>query len=189
MDCVTAAVQAVFATGKVDAKRIGLIGHSFGGYQTNFIITQTDMFAAAVSGAGIGDTQRHYFGLEHNGITSGSMWRYESQQFRMGTSFFDSKEGYWRNNPIVHADAIKTPLLLWAGEIDHVVPFEQSLTFYLALRRLGKKSIFLVYPQGDHSLTIPGQQKDLSQRVIQWFDYFLKDAADVGWIKVGTSAD
>lgn len=189
-DCVTAAVTQVVATHGIDATRIGLMGHSFGGYETDFILTQTTMFAAAVSGAGIGNTVGFYFSLNTNGGgAEDGMWRFENQQQRMGVSFYDDKEAYLRNSPLYHADKIKTPLLFWTGKTDVVVPYEQSVNLYLALRKLRAKTILLAYPEEGHSLNKEANQQDLTTRIVQWFDYYLKGETDVGWISVGTSEE
>ncbi|RKS03053.1 dipeptidyl aminopeptidase/acylaminoacyl peptidase [Flavobacterium sp. 102] len=188
-DCVIAAVEAVIATGKIDPKKIGLIGHSFGGYEVDFIVTQTDLFTAAVSGAGVSDVTRRYFDLSKNSIHMHEMWRYETQQIRMGGSFYEIKNDYLNNSPLLHTDTIKTPLLLWSGKNDIIIPFEQSVAFYLALRRLKMPTILLGYPNEDHTLSKKDNQKDLTQRILKWFDYYLKDQKDIAWIRVGTSYD
>lgn len=189
VDCVTAGVTAIIEKGIVAKDKIGLIGHSFGGYETNFIITQSALFAAAVSGAGISDPIALYFNIGQNRNMLSDMWRFESQQWRMGKSLYADKEGYLRNSPIMHADKIKTPLLLWAGKKDQIVPMHQSVAFYLALRRLRVKNIFLGYPEEEHSIENPVNQMDLTHRVQQWFDYFLKGKTDEEWISKGTSFD
>src|SRR5690606_7082521 len=81
------------------------------------------------------------------------MWRFENQQWRMGKSFFEDKQGYDRNSPIVYAKNITTPLLSWTGDQDKQVNWNQSIEFYLALRRLGKKHILLLYPNEGHVLS------------------------------------
>ncbi|TBX67490.1 S9 family peptidase [Flavobacterium silvisoli] len=183
-DCVTAAVMAALSKASINPKKVGLMGHSYGGYETNFIITQTDIFAAAVSGAGISNTISRYFGLAFN-LTNTDLFRYENQQWRMGASFFDAKQGYWDNSPIMHADHVKTPILLWHGKLDDTIPFDQCVSFYLALRRLGRQTIMVAYPDEGHDLSKPENQEDLTSRIIQWFDYFLKDNANIGWISNG----
>jgi dipeptidyl aminopeptidase/acylaminoacyl peptidase len=103
----------------------------------------------------------------------------------MGSSFYANKEYYWMNSPIAHAEKITTPLLQWAGKDDPTVPFDQSVSFYMALRRLGLQTILLLYPQGGHYLLKAEQQIDLTKRIMQWFDHFLKGRGDAGWIKAG----
>jgi dipeptidyl aminopeptidase/acylaminoacyl peptidase len=166
-----------------------LYGHSFGGYETNFIISQTPIFAAAVSGAGISDNISYYFNISKNGTFQSEMWRFESQQWRMGKSLYEDKEAYLRNSPIMNAEKVKTPLLLWTGKEDRVIPYNQSISYYLALRRLGAKSIMLIYPEEDHTLENPVNKADLSKRMMNWFDYFLKKESFSEWISTGTSSD
>ncbi|TDE29400.1 S9 family peptidase [Flavobacterium ranwuense] len=189
VDCVTAAVNTVLDKGLVDKSKIGLFGHSFGGYETNFIISQTPIFAAAVSGAGISDIISFYFNISKNGIFQSDMWRFENQQWRMGKSLYDDKEGYCRNSPIMHAENVKTPLLLWTGKNDRIVPWNQSISYYLALRRLGVKNRLLVYPNEDHSLENAENQTDLSKRMMAWFDHLLKGKPVQEWISKEVSAD
>lgn len=189
MECVTAAVDAVIEKGFIDKNKMGLYGHSFGGYETNFIISQTPIFAAAVSGAGISDNISYYFNISKNGTFQSEMWRFESQQWRMGKSLYEDKEAYLRNSPIMNAEKVKTPLLLWTGKEDRVIPYNQSISYYLALRRLGAKSIMLIYPAEDHTLENPVNKADLSKRMMNWFDYFLKKESFSEWISTGTSSD
>ena len=188
-DCVTAAVNTVVDKGLVDKNKIGLYGHSFGGYETNFIISQTTIFAAAVSGAGISDIISFYFNISKNGVFQSDMYRFESQQWRMGKSLYDDKEGYLRNSPIMHAENVKTPLLLWAGKNDRIVPWNQSISYYLALRKLGVKNRLLVYPNEDHSLENADNQRDLSKRMMAWFDHLLKGEPVPEEIPKGISAN
>lgn len=164
-----------------------MFGHSFGGYECNFIISQSNLFAAAVSGAGVSDVIGAYFNISRNGIFQSDMWRYESQQFRIGKSLYDDKDSYSRNSPILNAQNVKTPLLLWTGKNDRIIPWNQSVSYYLALRKLRTKSIMLVYPSEDHSLENPDNQIDLTNRMMQWFDYFLKDDLRPTWITKGVS--
>lgn len=183
--CVIAGVKQIIEKGIVDSGKIGLIGHSFGAYETNFILTQTNLFAAAVSGAGISDNISLYFNIGKNGFAIPDMWRFESQQWRMGKSLYEDPEGYLRNSPIMGAYKVITPLLLWTGKNDRSVPMNQSISYYLALRRLGQKCIFLAYPNEDHSLTIRENQADLTQRIFDWFDHFLRGNPSE-WILKGT---
>ncbi|MNR07497.1 Prolyl oligopeptidase family protein [compost metagenome] len=117
------------------------------------------------------------------------MWRFENQQYRIGKSLYDDKEGYVRNSPIMHAENVKTPLLLWTGKNDRIVPWNQSITYYLALRRLGVTTKMLVYPDEDHSLDKADNQKDLSTRMMVWFDQLLKGEASSELISKATSAE
>lgn len=113
------------------------------------------------------------------------IWRFESQQFRMGKSLFDDRDGYRKNSPIEHVEKIRTPLLSWTGDSDLEVKLDQSVEFFLALRRLEKKHIMLVYPKEGHTLRDHRNQKDLSVRLTQWFAYFLKNEPPAPWINEG----
>ena len=185
LDCVTTAVNKVIDMGYTEQGKIGLKGQSFGAYETNYIISQTNLFSAAVSGAGVSDVARHYFTLnkEDNKIDA---WRYENQQYRMGKSFFENPQGYLDNSPLMQAAGINTPLLTWAGLQDENVLPEQALTFYIALRRLNKKHIMLRYPNDGHIFVNGKNQIDLTNRIQQWFDHFLKKEPAAAWIQKGT---
>jgi len=189
LESVKSAVNAILEKGFVNRNRIGLYGHSFGGYEANFIISQTGLFAAAVSGAGISDIIGYYFNISKNGIAQSEMWRFESQQYRMGNSLFEEKENYLKNNPLLNTNKVNTPLLLWSGKEDRVVPYTQSMSYYLALRRMKKPTIMLIYPKEDHNLKKQDNQADLSRRMMEWFNYFLKDKKTAEWISEGTSSD
>jgi dipeptidyl aminopeptidase/acylaminoacyl peptidase len=183
VDCVVSATTKVIEKGLVFPNKIGLIGHSFGAYETAFIITQTNLFGAAVAGAAATDLTSFYLTVGNSGKPD--MWRFESQQWRMGKSLFEDKEGYDRNSPVVHAKNISTPLLSWTGSDDRQMNSNQSIEFYLALRRLQKNHIMLVYPKEEHTIRSKENQKDLFCRIHQWFDYHLKDIPAPSWIKTG----
>jgi dipeptidyl aminopeptidase/acylaminoacyl peptidase len=186
LDCVVAATQKVIDMGIIDKDKIGLMGHSFGGYEANFIITQTDIFAAAVSGSGVSDMVSWYLTMGWNG-SKPDMWRSETQQWRMGKSFYDDQHAYYRNSPIVHALNIQTPVLLWSGKLDYQVDWHQNMEFYLALRRLGKKNIMLLYPDEGHVIFGVDNQIDLTNKTQDWFDYYLKDKKTTEWINKGVA--
>lgn len=186
-DGIASATKSVIQNYPIDAGRIGLMGHSFGGFEALFTITQSNLFATAVSGAGVSDPIRHYFELNKNGsLGKDSMFKFENQQLRFGDSFFNMKEAYLDNSALINADRITTPLLQWFGKNDKVVPGDQSMALYLALRRLGRPTVLLQYPNEEHNLWLPENQIDLSRRVNQWFDYYLKDKKEIEWIKAGT---
>jgi dipeptidyl aminopeptidase/acylaminoacyl peptidase len=178
---VTAAVEKAIELGDVDKDRIGLIGFSFGGYETAYIVTQTNLFAAAVAGAPVtdlitysltvGGTQR----IPHS-------WRFEKQQFRIDGPYYDRIEEFVENSPIYQAKNIETPLLTWVGENDTQIESRQGIHLYNALRRMGKKHVLLMYPGEGHFLGKEENQQDLYNRVTAWFDHYLKGAEPEEWI-------
>ncbi|MET3019378.1 S9 family peptidase [Flavobacterium hydatis] len=182
--CVLSAVDAVIARGFVDQKKIGLIGHSFGGYATDLIITQTDRFAAAVSGAAWTDLVSSYLYVGST-FSRPDFYRAEYDQLRIGKSLFEDTDSYLNNSPVLKAANVKTPLLGWTGEQDRHIHYLQSMEFYLALRRLNKSHILLVYPEEGHSLSKQENQKDLNERIKQWFDHYLKNDKPKDWMKNG----
>lgn len=181
-DCVIAATNSVLEIAPIDKNRLGLIGHSFGGYETDFIITQTDLFAAAVAGAGVSDFTSWYFSIGKGDIKP-EAWRFETQQLRMGKTWFEDMDGYLRNSPLNAVSKVTTPLLSYTGESDPTVNPNQTLEFYLALRRLNKEHIMLIYPKDDHAIQIPENQIDLTGRLSDWFGYYLKGEKRPDWFE------
>lgn len=179
--CVTAAVEKVLSLERIIPNKIGLAGHSFGGYEVNFLLTHTSLFAAAVSGSSVVDPITGTFSYSD---ASGEIdyWRYENQQFRIGKSLYEDTKSYLENSPLMFANMINTPLLTWAGKQDIVVRSTQSQILYAALRRQKKNHIMLLYPDEGHSLSRPENQLDLTSRVESWFGYYLKNEP-ASWIK------
>lgn len=179
--CTTAAVNEVLLQGDVDSKRLGLIGHSFGGFESSYIVTKSSLFAAAVAGAPQTDHLSGYLTIGEN-YKKAETWRFEYFTNRMIKPLFDNLEGYIHNSPLYGVPNIKTPLLLWTGENDKHVASTQSTELYLAMRRLGKKVTMLRYPEENHSLENPDKQADLIQKVMEWFSYYLKDEPKKEWM-------
>ncbi len=186
LDCVTSAVQKVIDMGYADPEKIGLQGHSWGGYQSSFILTQTDMFACVVTGAPPTDLESFYnniygnTGTNHTGIM-------EIGQVRMGRGVtpWSHREIYQRENPMFHAPKISTPFMILHGTRDGAVDWTQGLEFYNAARRLGKEVIFLSYPGEPHHLRNEYNQKDFQTRMKQYFDHYLMDKPAPEWMKEG----
>jgi dipeptidyl aminopeptidase/acylaminoacyl peptidase len=183
VDCVLSAVREVLANEVIDPKRIGLIGHSFGGYEVNFIVTQTNKFATVVSSAGVSDIISNYLYVAWN-TAKPNGFRYEFQQVKMGISPFDNYEAYYKNSPITFAKQVETPILLWSGEDDKQVHYFQSLEFHLALRRLQKPNILLLYEKEKHTISNQNNQIDLTHRIQEWFNYYLKQGNKPDWFAI-----
>lgn len=174
LECVTAAVNKVLGLGYADPKRLGLIGFSFGGYRTTFIVTQTSLFAAAVSGGGWTDLVS---------ADLGSPGRIETAQFAMGP-LWDAPDIWQSQSPSYGISRLTTPLLLYKGDRDVSVG-DQPLMFYKAAYRLGKPVVMLEYPQGGHGIGNPQDRLDFRIRVQQFFDHHLKGAPAPRWLSDG----
>ncbi|GAA6765741.1 hypothetical protein AAFH68_16790 [Flavobacterium sp. CGRL1] len=182
VDCVETAVKAVLKQHDIDEKKIGLIGHSFGGFETFFIITQSRLFACAVAGAGTANFLSSYLAVSPNfGIPN--FFKMEHGQARMKGSPYQNMDEYLKNSPVIHAANVTTPLLSWTGLQDTQVLPTQSFEFYMALRRLGKTHIMLAYPNEGHDITEKENAIDLTRRIEAWLDYYLKDAKAPLWLK------
>jgi dienelactone hydrolase len=173
VDCVLKAVNTALASASIDAKKMGLIGHSYGGHETSLMITKTPIFAAAVAGSASTNMISDYLSL--NEVTQNiKFWKFELQQYRMGSPPFGNWEAYMKNSPVMNAEKIVTPLLSWTGKSDGTVDWRQSVELHLALKRLNKTNTLLVYPNEGHILHNLDAQLDLTARIKNWFDKYLK---------------
>jgi dipeptidyl aminopeptidase/acylaminoacyl peptidase len=184
VEALVPAVEQVLATGMVDPARVGIIGHSWGGYQTAFTVTQTDMFAAAVAGAPLTNLISMYLSIYWN--TGGTDARiFEISQGRMEVPFWEDLDAYKRNSPVFHIQNMNTPLLMAFGDQDGAVEFNQGVEMYNAARRAGKDMILLVYPGENHSLARRPNQLDYHRRIREWFAHYLKGEPAASWITDG----
>lgn len=185
LECVTKGIEAItLAESAIDETKIGLIGHSFGGYKTSFILSQTDLFAAGVSGAGAHDLIS--FSYEYNyALNKPNYFRVEGPQQDFRVSFGESPTKYYMNSPIHFAQNYKSPVLLWAGLQDYNSHWEQTRHMYIALQRYKKPVIALFYKKEGHNLRKKKGQLDLTHRILDWFDYYLKKKIDTEWINKG----
>jgi dipeptidyl aminopeptidase/acylaminoacyl peptidase len=184
LDDITAAVQAVIDQGYADPDRIGLQGHSWGGYQSSFIVTQTDLFAAVVTGAPLTNLMSMY-NILYKRTGSGNGPILEWSQGRFGVTPWDDFDLYVRQSPVHHADKITTPFMILHGTADGAVDWNQGLEFFTAARRLGKEVILLSYPDEPHHLQEEANQKDFQTRMWQYFDHHLRGAEAPEWMTDG----
>ena len=181
---VIPAVKAAIATGIVDASKVGLWGHSWGGYQTAFLVTQTNIFKAAIAGAPLTDLVSMYSSVYWNtGGTNQAI--FESSQGRFTGNFIDNYDAYIRNSPAFHAKNVTTPLIILHNDKDGAVDFNQGITYFNTLRQLGKDVILLEYQGENHGLARPANQRDYAGRMAEWFDYHLTGAPPADWIIKG----
>ncbi len=186
LDCVTSGVKKVIQLGYADPKHIGLQGHSWGGYESSFILTQTNMFAAVVTGAPLTDLISMYDELyKGTGAWNGGIL--ETSQGRMGADVtpWNHTKLYEEESPLFNVTKIQTPFMILQGTADNAVDWDQGLEFYNAARRNGKKVIFLSYPGEPHHLSRKPNQIDFQIRMKQFFDHYLKGAPMPDWMKNG----
>ncbi|WP_294825133.1 prolyl oligopeptidase family serine peptidase, partial [uncultured Flavobacterium sp.] len=179
VQCVTAAVEKVLQKGDVDKSKMGLIGHSFGGYLAALILSKTNLFHAAVAGSMVTDPVGYYLTLD--GWGDSNMWRFEEYQMRIRAPYYGN--AFHDNSPVMNAHKISAPLLLWVGDKDGNIPWWESMKLNNALWRLNKDHVYLVYRDEDHVLQQQPNKIDLCRRVHHWFDVHLKDCDAEQWAK------
>ena len=171
----------------VDSTKIGLQGHSFGGYETNYIAANSRRFAAACAVAGHSDLVSGYNQILASGGTAQSQF-YEIGQTRMGRPLWGAIDCYISQSPIFQVDRISMPMLIGANKGDMAVPFEQGVQLFLGLRRLGKPAWLLQYDKQGHVLLSQETQRDFTIRMKQFFDHYLKGAHAPKWMLDGIPA-
>lgn len=182
--CVLPAVKAAIATGVIDEKNIGIQGHSWGGYQTAFLATQTNMFKAAAPGAALTNMVSMYDLIYWNS-GGGNMAIFEASQGRFKGAPWENWDSYLRNSPIYYVKKVNTPILLLHNDKDGAVDFTQGIEFYSALRRLKKPIVMITYKGENHGIAKLENRKDYAVRMMEFFDHFLKGKAAPDWWKEG----
>lgn len=173
----------------IDRKHIGIQGQSWGGYQTAWLITQTDMFAAAMAGAPVSNMTSAYGGIRWETGRS-RMYQYEQTQSRIGGTLWDKPMQYIENSPIFFVPKIKTPLLIMHNDSDGAVPWQQGIELFTAMRRLNKPVWMLNYNNEEHNLKSESwaNRTDLTIRMKQYFDHYLKGQPMPSWMQFGLPA-
>lgn len=171
----------------VDSTRMAIQGQSWGGYQVAYLVTKTNMFRAAWAGAPVANMTSAYGGIRW-GSGLNRQFQYEHTQSRIGANLWQRQDLYLKNSPLFTADKVNTPLVIMHNDADGAVPWYQGIEFFTALRRLGKKVWMLQYNGEDHNLVERKNRKDLSIRLGQFFDYYLKDGKPAKWITEGLPA-
>ena len=184
VNCVLPAVEEVLKTGMIDKDKIGLMGHSWGAYQTSFIITQTDIFKAAVAGAPLTNLISMSNSIYWNSGTPDSKI-FETSQGRFDGPWYERMEDHMRNSPMYNAANIKTPLLVAFGDKDGAVDWHQGIEMYSTMRRMQKPHIMLVYADENHGLAKKENQIDYQKRQKEFFDYYLLGKPAEKWITEG----
>jgi dipeptidyl aminopeptidase/acylaminoacyl peptidase len=187
VEAVVPGVKAVIQKGLVDAARVGIVGHSWGGFDTVFLATNTDVFAAAVAGAPITNLVSNY-GNHHWNQGIAETDHIETGQQRMEVPLWEDLPAYIRNSAVFRAHTMKTPLLMAFGDNDGTVFWHQGVEMYNIARRAGKPVVMLTYAGEDHGLRKRTNQLDYQRRILQWFGHYLKGDPAQPWIERGTPA-
>ena len=178
LDTVVSAAAFLSGNPWVDATKLGLQGHSFGGIQTNYIVTHSHLFAAANAASGIDNFVSGYDSITDRGVSIQEM--YEWSQLRIGATLWQRPDLFIENSAIFQADQLTTPLLLFHTDNDGNMFEPQAVEFFTALRRLGKKVWMLEYEGYDHNVPEgSAAATDFTPlRLQQFFDhYFMVCAA------------
>lgn len=187
VDCVTAAAKRVIQIGVIDPKKIGVMGHSWGGFDTTYLATHTtNFFAAAVAGAPITDLVSNY-GNHHWSSGIAETDHIETGQQRMEVPLYEDLQAYIRNSAVFGVQNMTTPLLIEVGDSDGTVFFHQGVELYNIARRARKDVVLIVYAGEDHGLRKKPNQIDYQHRIFAWFGHYLKDEPTVPWISKGES--
>jgi dipeptidyl aminopeptidase/acylaminoacyl peptidase len=158
-------VDDLIAKGFADPERLGIGGWSYGGYMSEWAVTQTSRYKAAVSGAGMADLISEYGTEQH---PSYDEWFYGVP--------FEKPEGFLNSSPFLFVKNAKTPTLILQGQADTVDPLGQSQELYRGLKRYGVEADFVEYPREPHGFQEAKHRTDVNRRVVDWFDKYLKEA-------------
>lgn len=184
IECVTPAVKKVVEKGLVDAHKVGVVGHSWGGFDTTYLATHSDVFAAAVAGAPITDLISNY-GNHHWSSGIAETDHIETGQQRMEVPLWEDLDAYVRNSAVFNVQNMKTPLMIEVGDSDGTVFWHQGVELYNLARRAKKDVVLLVYAGEDHGLRKKPNQIDYHRRILEWFGHYLKDEPASPWITGG----
>ena len=183
--CVVPAVKAAIASGIVDSANVALQGHSWGGYQTSFITTQTNIFKTAIAGAPLTDMVSMFSSVYWNsGNTNQGDLHLEP-----GAVPVELRDAIpmrtCATRPTASPTNLKIPFMILHNDRDGAVDFNQGITYYNTLRELGKDVVLLEYVGENHGLARPINQKDYAVRMLEWFDHFLQGKPAPDWMQEG----
>lgn len=186
-DAVVSGVKALVEQGFIDESRMGVQGHSWGGYQIAHLLTRTNIFKCAESGAPVVNMISAYGGIRW-GSGMSRMFQYEHTQSRLGATLWEDPDVYIANSPIFNIDKIETPVLILHNDKDGAVPWYQGIEFFMAMRRLDKKAWLLNYNDEPHWPVKRQNRVDFNRRMEQFFDHYLMDMPMPEWMEKGVPA-
>ncbi len=187
VDYINSGVEFLKKNSWVNSDKIGIDGQSWGGYQVAYLITQTNNYAAAWSGAPVVNMTSAYGGIRWS-TGMNRQFQYEKSQSRIGKTLWEDLDLYIENSPLFHFQNVQTPVVIMSNDRDGAVPWYQGIEMFTALKRLGKKVWLLNYNGDDHNLVKRQNKKDIQIRKQQFFDYYLKDAKAPTWMTRGIPA-
>lgn len=184
-NCIVAGAETLARQPWVDGTKMAIQGQSWGGYQVAYLVTRTDMFAAAGAGAPVSNMTSAYGGIRW-GSGMSRQFQYEHTQSRIGKDLWSGYDLYIENSPIFKLPNVKTPLLITHNNNDGAVPYYQGIEMFMGLRRLGKPAWLLEYNREAHNLALRKNARDLSVRLSEFFDHYLKGAPMPAWMQPDT---
>ncbi|MBK6666543.1 MAG: S9 family peptidase [Saprospiraceae bacterium] len=188
-DCynaVESGVDALVKTGYIDETRIALQGHSWGGYQVAYLLTKSERYRCAESGAPVVNMVSAYGGIRWESGMS-RMFQYEKTQSRLGATLWENPERFHHNSPIYNMPKVTTPVLILHNDEDGAVPWYQGIEYFMALRRLGKPAWLLNYNSEPHWPVKWQNRLDFNIRMEQFFNHYLMDGPLPLWMKEGNN--
>lgn len=186
LEAVESGVDALIDQGYIDPERMGLQGHSWGGYQVAYLLTKSNRYKCAESGAPVVNMVSAYGGIRwETGLSR--MFQYEKTQSRLGVTLFEDPETYHKNSPIYEMDNVSTPVLIMHNDKDGHVPWYQGIEYFMALRRLNKPAWLLNYNDEPHWPLKWPNRLDFNIRMEQFFDHYLMNKPMPEWMKVGNT--
>jgi len=187
IEYINSGVESLKKNSWVDGSKIGIQGQSWGGYQVAYLITQTNMYAAAWAGAPVANMTSAYGGIRwESGMNR--QFQYEKTQSRIGATLWEKPELYIENSPLFSLPKVTTPVVIMANDADGAVPWYQGVEMFTGLKRLGKPAWLLNYNNEAHNLMLRQNRKDIQIREQQFFDYYLKGAKAPIWMTSGVPA-
>lgn len=185
LNSVMSAADHLSEINYVNHQKMAVAGHSFGGYETNYIVTHTNMFKCAISASGASNLSSRVYGTGQLGSGDGDSQIFHTLfgQYHLSKTPTQSKLDYIENSPIFSANQMNTPLLLMANPKDGNVDFDQGRNFFVQLRSLGKPVWLLSYPGEAHGLLKSENVTDYKTRVYLFLDHYLKSASEPAWMR------
>ena len=183
-NCIVSGAQSLWQFPWIDKDNMAIQGQSWGGYQVAYLITRTGMFKAAGAGAPVANMTSAYGGIRWESGMS-RQFQYEQTQSRIGRDLWNGIELYMENSPLFKLPNVTTPVLIMHNDADGAVPWYQGIELFMGLRRLGKPAWLLEYNDEAHNLRQRRNRKDLSIRLQQFFDYYLKGEPQPAWMRDG----